>query len=210
MLNHISRFHDTNGKYAYCLVSSALTEISGKLAYMGNTFNARIRAARKAKGLSQQSVADALRISRPAVSLMETTSQGIDAVNLLKLCELLEVSPWDIMFGYTPAKLQYDQIAPPERMALNDVQRPSTMNTIIGGTDQPLVIPPDCADIVHELIQANLATTLGKQMLFALRQLIRAHAGQPLLPPEDAPAPAPVKRNVAAMAAKATPPAREN
>lgn len=210
MLDHITCFHGRNSKHTYLLASSKLTDISGKLAYMMETFNDRIRAARDAKGLSQAQVASRLGVTRPAISLMETTSKGIDGVNLLRLCELLEVSPWDIMFGDTHAKRRYDQIAPSEPTVHHAAERAISYTALIGGTNQPLVIPPDCADIVHELVQANLATTLGKQMLFALRQIIRAHTGQAPLPPLEDPTPAPAKRNVAAMAAKAAPPRPKN
>jgi len=50
----------------------------------------RLKEAREYLGLSQQEVADALTLSRSAVSLMETAQRGVDSVELKALAKLYQ------------------------------------------------------------------------------------------------------------------------
>ena len=70
-----------------------------KLSYM-NTIGYRIKQARKRKDLTQQKLADAIGVSRPAVTQWELNkTKNLDAENLYKLCAALEVSQEWILYG---------------------------------------------------------------------------------------------------------------
>lgn len=62
-------------------------------------FSDRLIAARKAKGLSQEALAEALGVSRQAVSKWETGESRPDLDNLIALCEQLELSMEYLCFG---------------------------------------------------------------------------------------------------------------
>lgn len=51
---------------------------------------AKLKEAREYLGLSQQEVADTLKLSRSAVSLIETAQRGIESVELKALAELYQ------------------------------------------------------------------------------------------------------------------------
>lgn len=51
---------------------------------------ARIREEREYRGFSQEEVADHLGIARSAISLIETGSRGVEALELKKLAQLFE------------------------------------------------------------------------------------------------------------------------
>ena len=68
-------------------------------------FGEKLSAARKAKGFSQEELAAKIEVSRQAISKWETCSAQPETSNILKLCEVLEISPNEL-FGYkenTPA-----------------------------------------------------------------------------------------------------------
>lgn len=54
------------------------------------TIAARLKEAREYVGLSQQEVADVLKLSRSAVSLIETAQRGVDSVELKSLAQLYQ------------------------------------------------------------------------------------------------------------------------
>lgn len=54
------------------------------------TLGARLRAAREYLGLSQDEVARAIGLARPAVSLIESGQRKVDALELKKLAELYQ------------------------------------------------------------------------------------------------------------------------
>lgn len=53
---------------------------------------ARVRKARMAKGLSQAQLAEALKISPPHMSNIETGKNAMNVTTLYQICELLDVS----------------------------------------------------------------------------------------------------------------------
>ncbi|MBQ6877795.1 MAG: helix-turn-helix transcriptional regulator [Oscillospiraceae bacterium] len=56
-------------------------------------FSEKLSAARKAKGLSQEELAEKIEVSRQAISKWENGIAQPETANILKLCEILEVSP---------------------------------------------------------------------------------------------------------------------
>lgn len=62
-------------------------------------FGEKLSAARKAKGFSQEELAAKINVSRQAVSKWENGTAQPETANILKLCEVLEVSPNEL-FGY--------------------------------------------------------------------------------------------------------------
>lgn len=61
------------------------------------SFNQQLTALRKARGISQEALADMLGVSRQAVSKWETAETQPEMANLLALCEILQVSPNQLM-----------------------------------------------------------------------------------------------------------------
>ncbi|MBQ7330826.1 MAG: helix-turn-helix transcriptional regulator [Oscillospiraceae bacterium] len=66
------------------------------------TFTDRLIAARKAKGLSQEALAEALGLSRQAVSKWETGESKPDLDNLIGLCRHLQLSMEYLCLGTQP------------------------------------------------------------------------------------------------------------
>ena len=62
-------------------------------------FGEKLSAARKAKGFSQEELAAKIEVSRQAISKWETGSAQPETANILKLCEVLEISPNEL-FGF--------------------------------------------------------------------------------------------------------------
>lgn len=72
-------------------------------------FAGRVSVARRNKGLSQADVARELAVSATTVNDWEHgKSRRIDGVNLLNLSQLLGVSPWWILFGFSEAQRPAD------------------------------------------------------------------------------------------------------
>ena len=68
-------------------------------------FGEKLSAARKAKGFSQEELASKIEVSRQAISKWETCAAQPETANIIKLCEVLEISPNEL-FGFeekTPA-----------------------------------------------------------------------------------------------------------
>lgn len=68
-------------------------------------FANRLIAARKAKGLSQEALAEALNLSRQAISKWETGESRPDLDNLTGLCRELDISVEYLCFGREAASL---------------------------------------------------------------------------------------------------------
>ena len=66
-------------------------------------FGEKLSAARKAKGFSQEELAAKIKVSRQAISKWETNSAQPETANILKLCEVLEISPNEL-FGCEPVQ----------------------------------------------------------------------------------------------------------
>ncbi|MDN6713220.1 MAG: helix-turn-helix domain-containing protein [Acetobacter sp.] len=60
----------------------------------------RIKILRKTAGLTQQQVADALGVSRPAIAFWETGREGSARKHIPKLAALLHVEPEVFLTGY--------------------------------------------------------------------------------------------------------------
>ena len=56
------------------------------------SFSENLKAARKAKNMSQQDFADLMHTDRSTISKYETTGSYSLAANIFKLCEILEIS----------------------------------------------------------------------------------------------------------------------
>lgn len=64
------------------------------------TWHTRIKQARLAKKISQENLANLLKISRTAIAQWETKStQMLGAELLLRTCFILDAEPYYIMFG---------------------------------------------------------------------------------------------------------------
>lgn len=63
------------------------------------SFNQQLAVLRKARGISQENLAEMLGVSRQAVSKWETGETQPEMANLITLCSILEVSPNQLM-GY--------------------------------------------------------------------------------------------------------------
>lgn len=63
-------------------------------------FYHKLSSLRKEKGLSQEEIADRLGVSRQAVSKWENGQAMPETANIIRLCEIFEVTPNDF-FGYT-------------------------------------------------------------------------------------------------------------
>lgn len=68
---------------------------------------AQVRKARLAKGMSQVQLAEALNISPPHVSNIETGKNAMNVTTLYQLCELLAVSADWIVRNNTPNGRKY-------------------------------------------------------------------------------------------------------
>jgi len=68
---------------------------------------AKLREAREYLGLSQQEVADALKLSRSAVSLIETAQRGVDSTELKAMARLYQ-RPIGYFTGEEPQPLGGD------------------------------------------------------------------------------------------------------
>lgn len=62
-------------------------------------FHENLSALRKAKGLSQEEIAEKLGVSRQAISKWENGLTSPEMANIAKLCEILEVTPNELL-GY--------------------------------------------------------------------------------------------------------------
>lgn len=69
-------------------------------------FYEKLTFARKAKGFSQEDLAERLDISRQAISKWENGTAQPEMLNIIKLCEVLEITPNEL-FGYesVPAEI---------------------------------------------------------------------------------------------------------
>ena len=62
-------------------------------------FHEQLSALRRAKGISQETLAEQLNVSRQAVSKWETGTAKPELDNILALCRILEVSPNELLGG---------------------------------------------------------------------------------------------------------------
>ncbi len=53
----------------------------------------RIQAARQARSLTQDQLAELAGMNRPTIGMIETGRQGVDSLNLVLICNALAVSP---------------------------------------------------------------------------------------------------------------------
>lgn len=68
-------------------------------------FYQNLSALRKSKNLSQEEIADRLGVSRQAISKWENGQTLPETANIMKLCEILEVTPNELL-GYEESKPQ--------------------------------------------------------------------------------------------------------
>ena len=66
-------------------------------------FSENLASLRKSKGLSQEEIADRLGVSRQAISKWENGQALPETANIIKLCEILEVTPNELL-GYEGQK----------------------------------------------------------------------------------------------------------
>ena len=77
------------------------------------TFNQNLTNHRKKKGLSQEQLAFQIGVSRQAVSKWETGSSQPELYNIEKLCEVLEITPNELMgFDYEIKQNSYKKYKP--------------------------------------------------------------------------------------------------
>ncbi|MBQ2964497.1 MAG: helix-turn-helix domain-containing protein [Clostridia bacterium] len=68
-------------------------------------FSENLASLRKSKGLSQEEIADRLGVSRQAISKWENGQALPETANIMKLCEILEVTPNELL-GYEEVRTQ--------------------------------------------------------------------------------------------------------
>lgn len=68
-------------------------------------FSENLASLRKSKNLSQEEIADRLGVSRQAISKWENGQALPETANIMKLCEILEVTPNELL-GYEERKAQ--------------------------------------------------------------------------------------------------------
>ncbi|MCX2561867.1 helix-turn-helix transcriptional regulator [Acetobacter farinalis] len=71
-----------------------------EIASPGSDLGQRMKILRKAAGLTQQQVADALGVSRPAIAFWETGREGSARKHIPKLAALFGVEPEIFLTGY--------------------------------------------------------------------------------------------------------------
>lgn len=83
----------------------------------GTDLGQRMKILRKAAGMTQQQVADALGVSRPAIAFWETGREGSARKHIPKLAALFGVDPEIFLTGYVQADIpltvspdEYDMI----------------------------------------------------------------------------------------------------
>ncbi|GAN59523.1 MULTISPECIES: helix-turn-helix domain-containing protein [Acetobacter] len=83
----------------------------------GSDLGQRMKILRKAAGMTQQQVADALGVSRPAIAFWETGREGSARKHIPKLAALFGVDPEIFLTGYVQADIpltvspdEYDMI----------------------------------------------------------------------------------------------------
>ena len=82
--------------------STLLTRLSSTLSAMetGQTMGQRLNQARTAAGLTRPQLAKLVGLTRAAINQWEAdTVKGIKPANLLKVCEVLNIEPWWLVFG---------------------------------------------------------------------------------------------------------------
>jgi transcriptional regulator with XRE-family HTH domain len=65
-------------------------------------FGHRVRAAREAKGLSQEGLADLAGLHRTYVSSAERGARNVSLTNILRLAGALDVRPGELVDGLQP------------------------------------------------------------------------------------------------------------
>ncbi len=80
---------------------------------MSKTHNigGKIRAARRAAGVSQKELADILGITQPAVSRMEKNDYDVSAIQLTKIANALGISVTSLMPGISDDGNRYDNLS---------------------------------------------------------------------------------------------------
>lgn len=95
-------------------------------------FRERLIAARKAKGLSQESLGETLGLSRQAISKWETGDSKPDLDNLIALCEQLEISIEYLCFGQTVTAPPPEKKAPSPRIRTLVITGIAVVSMILG------------------------------------------------------------------------------
>ena len=81
------------------LARMAATQSKSKGPTFAEEFGARLRGIREKRGLTQQQLADALRIHRPTITQYESGSVFPEGERLAKLASVLEVSLDELILG---------------------------------------------------------------------------------------------------------------
>lgn len=78
---------------------------SEEMASPGSDLGQRMKILRKAAGMTQQQVADALGVSRPAIAFWETGREGSARKHIPNLAKLFGVDPEIFLTGYVQADI---------------------------------------------------------------------------------------------------------
>lgn len=85
-------------------------------------FCEQLTKLRKEKGISQEALAEVIGVSRQAISKWETGATQPEMSNILRLCEILNVSPNELLCHEVPVDLSEESDQPP---SANDSQTTS-------------------------------------------------------------------------------------
>ena len=72
----------------------------GKFMSILNGFGSRIRFLRKAKGLSQEELADLADVHRTYIGMIERGEKNITLINISKLAKALKIKIHDLFVGF--------------------------------------------------------------------------------------------------------------
>ena len=116
---------------------------------MNVSVGARIKAARKAAGLTQEQLAERIGISPKNLSFIETGRFGVGLETLIRICTVLHVSADTLLFGQAngePAALCRD-------LAARLGSAPRAVGTAVGRNPLSILIP------CHRVVGAGGALT---------------------------------------------------
>ena len=123
-------------------------------------FNENLASLRKSKGLSQEEIADRLGVSRQAISKWENGQALPETANIMKLCEILEVTPNELL-GYEEVRTQ------PTAEAVYNVEAKKKNKKWYKSTPFKVFVAVVCALLAVNLIMALIA--LGFAGVFMMR-----------------------------------------
>lgn len=168
-IEQVQRLCDVLG----CTLDELLSDIDTAQAEPDRPINNRIREIRKAKGMTQQDVANALGTVKSAVSEWETSHRGISAITLCRLADLLSVTT-DALLGREPIPTN----PPTTEGGQNHMITLNDLLTIVDARQLRVVVP------VTPRLKARI--TVNTRQTAELDDIIRLYGERPVFSAEPA------------------------